>query len=108
MLTTTIAAFGLPWEVNWWALPGVVGMMVYLLLLATKDGTSDRESARRTRVDLDWKHALGLDIDHPGIAATTLSLFRARVVLHDADQQLFRATLAGRLRWACSRARSWR
>jgi hypothetical protein len=32
-------------------------------------------------------------VDHPGFAATTFSLFRARVVLHDADQQVFRATL---------------
>ncbi len=68
-------------------------VMMRALLLATRDGTSDRESARRTRADLDWKHALGLDVDHGGIGATTFSLFRARVVLHDADQQLFRATL---------------
>jgi transposase len=68
-------------------------VLMKALLLATKDGTSDRESARRTRADLDWKHALGLEVDHAGIGATTFSLFRARVVLHDADQQLFRATL---------------
>ena len=68
-------------------------LLMKVLLLSTKDGTSDRESARRTRADLDWKHALGLELDHGGVGATTLSLFRARVVLHDADQQLFRATL---------------
>lgn len=68
-------------------------VMMRALLLATKDGTSDRESARRTRVDLDWKMALGLPADHPGIGATTFSLFRSRVVLHDADQALFRATV---------------
>ena len=49
------------------------------LLLATRDGTSDRESARRTRADLDWKHALGLDVDHGGIGATTFSLLRSRL-----------------------------
>ncbi|MPZ90945.1 MAG: hypothetical protein GEU68_04815 [Actinobacteria bacterium] len=69
-------------------------MMMRALLLATKDDTSDRESARRSRVDLDWKAALGFDFDHPGIGATTFSLFRARVVLHDADQALFRDTVA--------------
>ena len=69
-------------------------VMMRGLLLATKDGTSDRESARRSRVDLDWKAALGLEFDHPGIGATTFSLFRARVVLHDADQALFRKTVA--------------
>lgn len=68
-------------------------LMMRALLLATKDGTSDRESARRSRVDLDWKMALGLPADHPGIGATTFSLFRARVVLHDADQALFRSTV---------------
>ncbi len=68
-------------------------VMMRALLLATKDGTSDRESARRTRVYLDWKMALGLPADHPGIGATTFSLFRARVVCHDADQALFRKTV---------------
>ncbi len=68
-------------------------MMVRALLLQVKDGTSDREAARRSRVDLDWKAALGLDADHPGLGATTFSLMRARIVLHDADQELFRKTV---------------
>jgi len=68
-------------------------VMMRGLLLATKDGTSDRESSRRSRVDLDWKAALGLDADHPGIGATTFSLYRARIVLHDADQALFTKTI---------------
>jgi hypothetical protein len=68
-------------------------IMMRGLLLATKDKTSDRESARRSRVDMDWKHALGIDSDHPGIGATTFSVFRARIVLHDADQALFRKTV---------------
>jgi len=68
-------------------------LMMRALLLQTRDKTSDRESARRSRVDLDWKMALGLPADHPGIGATTISLFRARVVLHDADQALFRKTV---------------
>jgi hypothetical protein len=78
-----------------WGRPSIPpSTMMRALLLATKDGTSDRESARRSRVDLDWKAALGLDLDHPGIGATTYSLFRARVVLHDSDQELFRKTVA--------------
>lgn len=68
-------------------------VMMRGLLLQTKDGVSDREAARRSRVDLDWKHALGLDSEHRGIGATTFSLFRARLVLHDADQALFRRTV---------------
>jgi transposase len=68
-------------------------LMMRSLLLAVKDDTSDRESARRSRVDLDWKHALGVASDFPGIGATTFSLFRSRVVLHHADQALFRKTV---------------
>ena len=35
-------------------------LMMRGLLLAVKDNTSDRESARRSRVDLDWHHPLGV------------------------------------------------
>jgi hypothetical protein len=56
------------------------------MLLAVHDNTSDRESARRVRMDLGWKHALGLPLDHP----TTFSVFRSRILLHATDEQLFR------------------
>src|SRR6266566_4696334 len=55
-------------------------LMMRGLLLAVKDDTSDRESARRSRVDLDWKHALGVPSDFPGIGATTFSLFRRKIL----------------------------
>lgn len=59
-------------------------------LLAVYDKTSDRETARRCRADLDWKLALGLSIDHPGFHPTTFSVFRSRILLHEKDQSLFR------------------
>jgi transposase len=68
-------------------------VMVKALLLATHDRTSDRETSRRTRVDLDWKAAMGVDDDFMGIGATTFSLFRARLVINDADRRLFEKTL---------------
>ena len=68
-------------------------VMVRALLCATHDKTSDRESARRTRVDLDWRAAMGVDDDFCGIGATTFSLFRARLVLNEDDQHLFGKTL---------------
>ncbi|HZD64737.1 MAG TPA: IS1182 family transposase [Acidimicrobiales bacterium] len=68
-------------------------VMVRALLLATHDATSDRETSRRTRVDADWKAAMGVDDDFGGIGATTFSLFRARLVVDDADQALFVKTL---------------
>jgi transposase len=69
-------------------------IMLRVLLLATHDRTrSDAETSRRTRVDLDWKAAMGVDDDFAGIAPTTFSLMRARMVVADADGKLFEKTL---------------
>src|SRR5437868_4143100 len=69
-------------------------IMLRALLLATYERTrSDAETSRNTRVDLDWKAAMGVDDDFPGIAPTTLSLMRARMVAADADAKLFEKTL---------------
>jgi hypothetical protein len=54
----------------------------------------DFESIRRVRMDLGWKHALGLPLDHPGFHPTTFSVFRSRILLHDADEELFRRIVA--------------
>jgi hypothetical protein len=69
-------------------------VMIRALLCATHDRTSDRETSRRTRVDADWKAAMGVDDDFTGIGATTFSLMRARMVVAAADTKLFEATLA--------------
>ncbi|MGH9058066.1 MAG: IS1182 family transposase [Acidimicrobiales bacterium] len=69
-------------------------VMVRAMLCATHDRTSDRETSRRTRVDMDWKAAMGVDDDFLGIAPTTFALMRARMLAADADAELFKATLA--------------
>ncbi|HEY2430163.1 MAG TPA: transposase, partial [Acidimicrobiales bacterium] len=70
-------------------------VMVRAMLCATHDRTpSDAETSRRTRVDADWKAAMGVDDDFEGIAARTFSLMRARMIARDADNGLFKATLA--------------
>ena len=64
------------------------------LLLAAKDQTSDRESARCSRVDLDWKADARLGRRSPRYRrATTFSLMRARFVLHEADRNLLAKTV---------------
>ena len=63
------------------------------MMCATHDRTSDAETSRRTRVDSDWKAAMGIDDWFEGIGATTFSLMRARMVAHDADGALFEKTL---------------
>jgi hypothetical protein len=70
-------------------------VMIRAMLCATNDKTpSDAEASRRTRVDLDWKAAMGVDDEFGGIAPRTFSLMRARMIAHDADGELFKATLA--------------
>ena len=73
-------------------------VMVRAMLCATHDRTSDRESARRSRVDLDWKAAMGVGDEFEGIGATTFALMRARMVVADADGELFKRTLAAAVR----------
>lgn len=68
-------------------------LLMRACLLAVYDRTSDRETARRCRADLDWKLALGLPIDHPGFHPTTFSVFRSRILLHDKDEALFRTVV---------------
>jgi hypothetical protein len=50
-------------------------IMLRAMLLATYERVrSDAEIARNTRVDLDWKAAMGVDDDFGGIAPTIFSL----------------------------------
>ena len=43
-------------------------VMVRAMLCATHDKTSDAETSRRTRVDADWKAAMGVNDEFTGIA----------------------------------------
>lgn len=55
-------------------------VLAALLLAQLFYGLSDRESARRSRLDLSWKAALGLPLDHRGIPHVCLAEFRARLL----------------------------
>lgn len=77
-----------------WGRPSIPPSTLMLVcLLAMHDGTSDRQTAQQVRLNLGWKTALGLPIDHPGFHPTTFSVFRSRIVLHQKDEQLFRAVV---------------
>ncbi len=54
-------------------------VMVRAMLCATHDKTSDAETSRRTRVDADWKAAMGVDDEFTGIAPSTFSLMLGAV-----------------------------
>lgn len=68
-------------------------LLMRAVLLQLRDDVSDREAARRAAKDLDWKRALGLEADEVPFHHTTLSVFRSRLLVNDADERVLRATL---------------
>ena len=55
-------------------------LLAGLLLAQLFYGVSDREAERRSRLDLSWKAALGLALEHRGVPHVCLVEFRARLV----------------------------
>ncbi len=60
-------------------------LLMRAVLCQIRDNVSDREAARRAAKDLDWKRALGIDADEVPFHHTTLSVFRSRLLVNDAD-----------------------
>src|SRR3989440_7036227 len=83
-------------------------LMMRGLLLAVKDDTSDRESARRSRVDLDWKHALGVASDFPGIGPRPSRCSGPGWCCTTRIRPCSERRCARLSRKGCSRGRSWR
>ncbi len=54
--------------------------LALVLVLQYVDGLTDRQAADAVRGRIDWKYALGLELTDPGMDASVLSEFRARVV----------------------------
>lgn len=68
-------------------------LLMRAVLLQLRDDVSDREAARRAAKDLDWKRALGIEADVVPFHATTLSVFRSRLLINDVDERVLRMTL---------------
>lgn len=68
-------------------------LLMRAVLLQLRDDVSDREAARRGAKDLDWKRALGIEADVVPFHATTLSVFRSRLLINDVDERVLRMTL---------------
>jgi transposase/IS5 family transposase len=64
-----------------------------LLLLQAREGCSDAEAIERTAYDLRWKVALGLELEDKLCAKSTLQMFRAKLVLHEAHGKLFESSV---------------
>lgn len=64
-----------------------------VLLLQYRTGASDEQAMESVAWDLRWKIALGLAVDHQGWHPTSLTKFRARLLLHRLERVALERTL---------------
>jgi Transposase DDE domain/Transposase domain (DUF772) len=60
-------------------------LLAKVLLLQHRTGVSDEQAMESVAWDLRWKVALDLPVDHHGWHPTTLTKFRARLLLHEKE-----------------------
>jgi hypothetical protein len=65
-----------------------------VLLLQYRTGASDEQAMECVAWDLRWKVALGVSVDHQGWHPTSLTRFRARLLLHRLERVALERTLA--------------
>src|SRR5215204_3846090 len=68
-------------------------LLAKVLLLEYRTGCWDEQAMEHIAWDLRWKIALGLAVDHRGFHATTLTKFRARLLLHGKERLALENTL---------------
>lgn len=64
-----------------------------VLLLQYRTGASDEQAMESVAWDLRWKVALGVSVDHQGWHPTSLTKFRARLLLHRLERIALERTL---------------
>jgi transposase len=62
--------------------------LALVLVLQFVEGLTDRQAADAVRARLDWKYALGLDLCDPGVDASVLTQFRARLLADGQAERL--------------------
>jgi transposase len=65
-----------------------------VLLLQYRTGLSDEQAMEAVAWDLRWKIALGLPVDHRGWNPSTLTRYRARLLLHGKERLALENSLA--------------
>lgn len=67
--------------------------LALVTIMQFTEGLSDREAAHAVRARLDWKYALGLELEDRGFDFSVLSEFRARLLAGNAEYMLFETML---------------
>ncbi|MDT3439425.1 MULTISPECIES: IS1182 family transposase [unclassified Pseudofrankia] len=87
-------AFGVRGRPGW--SPGRLALVTVLQMV---ENLTDRGAAARVRFGMDWKYALGLELDDEGFDPSVLVEFRSRLVEHGLEEKaldLLLDALAGR------------
>lgn len=67
--------------------------LALVTVLQFMENLTDRQAADAVRARLDWKYALGLELDHSGFDASILSEFRTRLIAGNAETLLLEKLL---------------
>lgn len=70
------------------------GALALVAALQHVEGLTDRQAGLMVARAIDWKYALGLELGDPGFDPSVLSKFRARLVEHGLERQVFEKMLA--------------
>ena len=68
-------------------------LLAKVMLLQHRTGASDEQAMECVAWDLRWKVALGLAVDHQGWHPTSLTKYRARLLLHGKERLALENTL---------------
>jgi hypothetical protein len=68
-------------------------LLAKVMLLQHRTGASDEQAMECVAWDLRWKIALGLPVDHQGWHPTSLTKYRARLLLHGKERLALENTL---------------
>jgi transposase len=68
--------------------------LALITLMQFVENLPDRQAADMVRSRLDWKYALGLELDDAGFDASVLCEFRKRLVEGEAETELFETLLS--------------
>jgi len=68
-------------------------LLAKVMLLQHRTGASDEQAMECVAWDLRWKIALGLPVDHQGWHPTSLTKYRARLLLHGKERLVLENTL---------------
>jgi transposase len=69
------------------------GMLALVIVMQFMEGLSDRQAAEAVRARIDWKYALGLELDDDGFDASLLTTFRQRLLAGGTEALLLNRIL---------------